>query len=165
MEPAVIGVYLSTKAIVEAKGVHCGAWVHDFSDLDADLEALADKFGVKDVSEPVILDYQGWQDLDPKDYALAELSELVDLIVEHKEKVRYCVHLLGAHYMKDIPSLAKRLENMLVYESADHLVESYGILERIPDDLQAYFNVEAWARDFCLNGDAHHFDGEYIEFT
>ena len=86
---------------------------------------------------------------------LSQWFETFEDIDEHDAlKAIYLADHLG-ECMEDIPS---KLDDVVLYEGraldyAEQYIEDTGLLEQIPENLQFYFDTEAFARDLMLGGD------------
>jgi len=77
-----------------------------------------------------------------------------DMDADDALKAIYLAEHLG-ECMEDIPS---KLDDVMLFEGraleyADHYIEETGLLDQIPENLQFYFDTEAFARDLVLGGD------------
>jgi len=58
----------------------------------------------------------------------------------------------------DMDEILDKLEDVILFEGsaveyAENYLEDTGLLEQVPESLQAYFDSEGFARDMVLNGD------------
>lgn len=150
-----------------------GEWV-DLPVSDDDLEAVKERIGINEEYEEWFitdsecdidgLDIGEYADIDELNDQAEQLEDLEEIeikalqafladgcdfedAIEHVNSGDFCYYL-NCSDMEDV---------------AQQYCDDCGILESIPDNLQCYFDFEAYGRDMEIEGNFHYIDGDYIQ--
>lgn len=162
-------VYVGTYAKYN-DGDLTGAWldVGRYADQAEFMAACAALHADEDDPELMFQDYQGFpRDFYGESWIKPELWDWLHMTDEDK------AILAAYHEGIDCDADLETVKNLFlgIFDSkrdwAEQYIEQTGLLDRIPDDLQNYFDVELWARDQEWSGAVSfvNYEGETFAFS
>lgn len=172
-----IRVYLTNLGMYN-NGILCGEWVDlPCDDFDAVFDRIKICHGEKKFydscgnpyEEYFITDYSSSFDIRIKEFQnIDELNDFAESIENIDDEIIETLLYFGVQW-DDIPTEA---DNVFVYANcstmtdvAYEVVEQTGMLEQIPDNLQHYFDYEAYGRDLNIEGNFYYSNGNYYEYV
>lgn len=159
-------------------GILCGEWVElpcdDFSAVYDRIKVCHDDKMYYDgagnpYEEVFITDYSSSFDIRINEFQnIDELNDFAESIENIDDEIIETLLYFGVQW-DDIPTEA---DNVFVYANcstmtdvAYEVVEQTGMLEQIPDNLQHYFDYEAYGRDLNIEGNFYYSNGNYYEYV
>ncbi|MEE3484589.1 MAG: antirestriction protein ArdA [Bacteroidales bacterium] len=172
-----IRVYLTNLGMYN-NGVLCGEWVDlPCDDFDAVFDRIKVCHGEKKFfdscgnpyEEYFITDYETSFGLEIHEYEnLERLNDLAESLKDIDDEIIETLLYFGVEW-DDIP---READNVNVYadckdmtDVAYEVVEQSGILAQIPENLQNYFDYEAYGRDLNIEGNFYYTNGNYYEYV
>lgn len=160
------------------EGYLIGEWLELPADAD-DIAACLDRIGINEYYEEYfITDYDDYTDFDLYDIfgeysqieVISDFVETVESLSDYQQKI-ISVLVNDAGY--EIREAIEKEETGGVYfwegdsmaEVAEYMLDEYGDLDRIPDDLRQYFDFEAYGRMLETSGSFWATDGGYVEIA
>jgi antirestriction protein len=142
-----------------------GELVGDWFTLPADVEEIMEEIGInEEYEEYFIADYEAPIEISEY-HNLEELNKLADFLQYHDDAdVELFMELVENGYAEDFQEAWEMAENgeiILWHDCADmedvarEYAEQTGLLDSIPDNLQNYFDFEAFGRDMEIEGSFH----------
>jgi len=146
-------VYVGTFAKYNAGSIG-GAWLKldDYTDREEFLEACAKLHS--DESDPELM-FQDFENFPEKFYSECDISDELFEFLEMDEDDRQIVELFWDN-VDDSASAESALEAYQGCHDSEEdwaweVLEDWGILARIPEQYQCYFDAKAWMRDQFMN--------------
>ena len=149
------------------EGQLIGEWV-ELPCTDEELEAVKERIGISDEPDENGTYYEEWfitdyetdiQGLKVGEYDyLDELNELAETLDDLDEYEREIVEAMISEGYSLEDAINKKEDCMIYYNCEDmedvarEYVEETGLLDSIPENLQSYFDFEAYGRDMSFEG-------------
>ena len=160
------------------EGYLIGEWLPLPADAD-EIEACLERIGINEYYEEYfITDFDDYTDFNLYDIfgeysqieAISDFVETVENLDDYQKKI-ISVLVNDAGY--EIEEAIEKEENGGVYfwkgdsmaEVAEYMLEEFGDLDRIPDDLRQYFDFEAYGRMLETCGSFYLADDGYVEIV
>lgn len=151
------------------EGELVGKWID--LPVDDDFEEAFEEIEIDDIYEEwFITDYESDYGIHIGEYdniyELNDIAEELECLGSNDAEIVEVLLLNGY----DVEEALGLIDDVIVYydcysmeEVAQQYCEESGILDMIPDDLQMYFDYEAYGRDMDITGSFMYHNGNYYE--
>ncbi|EAF4776851.1 antirestriction protein ArdA [Listeria monocytogenes] len=129
--------------------------------LPTSREEICSRLEIEDAQETFLIDsYTAPFTINETDN-INRLNEIANLYEEHSghEVIDYLPDLVKEGFYSDIKNALEEIDNIYIYHGCNSMldiayqfIEESGLLSNIPDNVQRYFNYEAYARDMEIEG-------------
>ena len=152
------------------EGELVGEWL-DLPATEDEIDELMERIGIGEEYEEVfITDYESDLNIKVNEYdnieALNEMAEEIENLNEWELEALEAL----LTYFNDVDEALEKIEYVRIWggcdnmtEVAEHYAEETGLLDSIPDDLQDYFDYEAYGRDMEIEGTFIFYNGDCYE--
>lgn len=118
--------------------------------------------------EVFITDYESTIGIEISEYQnIEELNDFAESLEDIDDNIIKALLYFGVDWA-DIPSES---ENIYIYSNcssmadvAYEVVNESGLLDKIPENLQCYFDYDAYGRDLAIEGNFYYNNGDYYEY-
>lgn len=172
-----IRIYLTNLGMYN-NGILCGEWVDlPCDDFDAVFDRIKVCHGEKKFfdscgnpyEEYFITDYESSFGISIHEYEnLERLNDFAEAIENIDDEIIEALLYFGVEW----DDITREADNVYVYpdckdmtDVAYAVVEECGLLQQIPENLQHYFDYEAYGRDLDIEGNYHYSNGNYYEYV
>jgi hypothetical protein len=147
---------------------HTGFYFTDLAQYEAGMDKLR-RQGAEEVELEYIEGNEA-QLFDACSIGQANIAVWFDEVDALQDYERVALYYLTEYAGYDLTDALQELDDCPVFEGsakeyAEDYVDSCGLLDSLPEQLQAYFNYEAFARDMVLGGDVYEFNYSGTTYT
>ena len=152
------------------EGELVGEWL-DLPATEDEIDELYERIGIGEKYEEIFIsDYESDLNIKVNEYDNIEaLNEMADEIASLDEWELETLEALLT-YFDDVDEALEKIEDTIIWSGCDNMeevaeqyAEETGLLDSIPDNLQAYFDFEAYGRDMEIEGTFIFYKGDCYE--